>query len=126
MGDREERRQAAREAVLQARREAAQPWWQKWVFSVPARLWRSAKWLAREVGKEVQDLLLTVAALALVTAVFLLASRAAPVPAVVLIVGFLPFLLYGVAESFWMRRRGRLALTVVAAFGFVALFGLLF
>lgn len=72
VGDREERRRAAREAVLQARLEAQRPWWQRrflaWLTAAPRRLWRGLKWW----GVELAEVLLWWAALALVLVVGLL------------------------------------------------------
>ncbi|WP_439661941.1 hypothetical protein ACSHWB_10965 [Lentzea sp. HUAS TT2] len=128
MDDQTARRQAAREAVLQARQEAARPWWQRqfhrWFSAVPSRLRRSLRWWGRELGSELSDLLLAVAALVFVAVAGLLvvaAYEAAPIPTLVLVAGCSAFLIYGGVEFFRERRRGRLATAAVAAFGFVAL-----
>lgn len=124
MDDQTARRQAAREAVLQARQETARPRWQRRFTAVPSRLWRSLRWWARELGSEFSDLLLAVAALVFVVVVGLLvvaAYEAAPIPALVLVAGCSAFLVYGGVEFFRERRRGRLTTAAVAAFGFVTL-----
>lgn len=126
--DREAQRQAAREAVLQARLEAERPWWQKrsiaWLTAAPLRFWRWLKWWGGELGQGACDLLLTGAALSFVLAVGLLASRAwrtAPIPTAVLIASTVAFLAFGGVEFNRGRRRGRLAMIAMAAYGFVAL-----
>jgi hypothetical protein len=126
--DREARRQAAREAVLQARLEAERPWWQKrsiaWLTAAPLRFWRGLKWWGSELGHDAYELLLTCAALVFVCTVGLLTSwawRTAPIPTAVLIAGTVAFLAFGGMEFFRDRRRGRLAMIATAAFGFVAL-----
>ena len=114
--------------MLQARLEAERPWWQRrffaWFFSVPSRFWRSLKWWGRELGEGAFEALLMCVILVFVCAVGLLASwgwRTVPVPTVVLIAGAVAFLAFGGVEFFRDRRRGRLAMTAVAAFCFVAL-----
>ncbi|WP_346130092.1 hypothetical protein [Lentzea roselyniae] len=128
MGDREERRRAAREAVVQARLEAERPWWQRrlfaWFISLPSRFWRSLKWWGRELGEGAFEVLLGLVALVFVLAVWMLGSWAwqtAPVPTGVLIAAAVAFLTFGGVEFFRDRRRGRLAMTAVIAFCFVAL-----
>ncbi|MFS8103731.1 hypothetical protein LFM09_42080 [Lentzea alba] len=130
--DREARLGAARVAVLQARAEASRPWWQKravaWLTCLPVRFWRGLKWWGRELGEGVYEVLLMWAVLAFLFAVGLLVSWAwqtAPVPTVVLVAGALAFLAFGGVEFFRERRRGRLTMIAVAAFGFVALWVLL-
>lgn len=128
VGDREERRRAAREAVLQARLESQRPWWQRrlhaWFFAVPSRFWRSLKAAGRELDDAVSEALLGCAVLLFVCAVWLLASwawRTAPVPTVVLIAGAVAFLVFGGVEFFRDRRLGRLAMIAATAFAFAAL-----
>ncbi|WP_189253635.1 hypothetical protein [Lentzea flava] len=128
MGDQEDRRRAAREAVLQARAEAERPWWQRrlfaWFFALPSRFWRSLKWWGHELEEAVFEALLGLVVVGFVVAVWLLTSWAwqtAPVPTAVLIAGAVAFLTFGAVEFFRDRRRGRLAATAVTAFCFVAL-----
>lgn len=126
MSDRSARFRAAREAVLQARLEAERPWWQRRLFSLPARAWHSWRQWVRDLDarEDVAGALIELAALALVLVVGLLVAwawQAAPVPTAVLVTGTLAFLVYGGVEFFRERRRGRLTMIAVGAFGFVAL-----
>lgn len=126
MGEAE--REAARRAVLEARLEAERPWWQRrmfaWLTAAPLRFWRWLKWWGSELGEGAFELLLALAALGVVTAAYLLTVwgwHTAPVLTVVLVAGVAAFLAYGGVEFFRDRRRGRLAMIAVGAFGFVAL-----
>ena len=128
MGDREARRQAAREAVLQARLEAERPWWQKrfiaWFFSAPLRLWRWLRWWGRELRDDTYEVLQAWVAVGFTTVVGVLVAwgwETAPVPTAVLVLGAVVFLAFGGVEFFRERRRGRLTMIAIAAFGFVAL-----
>ena len=88
------------------------------------RLWYSLAWLARELFDALGELLLILFALGFVCAVGLLVSSAwqtAPLPTAVLVAGAVAFLAYGGVEFVRERRRGRLAMVAVGAFGFVAL-----
>jgi hypothetical protein len=126
VGDQSARFRAAREAVLQARLEAARPWWQRRLFSLPSRAWHSFRQWVRDADaqEDVAGAFIEFAALAFVLAVGLLVAWAwqeAPVPTAVLVAGALAFLGYGGVEFFRERRRGRLTVIAVGAFGFVAL-----
>ncbi|ANZ37537.1 hypothetical protein BBK82_17245 [Lentzea guizhouensis] len=118
---------AAREAVRAARREAERPRWRRllaWPTVFVRSLWHSLWWFARELGEALGELLMTLFALGFVAAVGLLVSAAwqtAPLPTAVLVAGAVAFLVYGGVEFFRERRRGRLTMVAVCAFGFVAL-----
>ena len=112
--------------MAQARLEAARPWWQRRLFSLPSRAWHALRQWVRDAdaGEDVAGAAIELAALALVLVVGLLVAFAwsqAPVPTAVLAVGALAFLVYGGVEFFRERRRGRLTMIAVAAFTFVAL-----
>ena len=112
--------------MLQARLEASRPWWQRRLFSLPSRAWHSFRQWVRDLDarEDVAEALYEFVALALVLVVGLLVAFAweqAPVPTAVLVAGALAFLVYGGVEFFRERRRGRLTLLAVGAFGFVAL-----
>lgn len=112
--------------MLQARLEAERPWWQRRLFSLPSRAWHSLRQWLRDLDaqEDVAGAFIELAALALVVVVGLLVAWAwqtAPVPTAVLIAGTLAFLAYGGVEFFRARRRGRLTMIAVAAFGFVVL-----
>lgn len=112
--------------MLQARLEAQRPWWQRRLFSLPSRAWHALRQWVRDLDaqEDVAGAFIELAALALVVVVGLLVAfawREAPVPTAVLVTGALVFLVYGGVEFFRERRRGRLTVIAVGAFGFVAL-----
>lgn len=106
--------------------EAERPWWQRRLFSLPSRAWHSFRQWVRDLDArdDVSEALFELAAIALVVVVGLLVAfawQAAPVPTAVLVAGTLAFLVYGGVEFFRERRRGRLTMIAVGAFGFVVL-----